>query len=657
MSASTLPVHGRLARGAHPEREDKSVHAADEWVLSLRARLQRLWPQPAGIALRRMRAAMGEAQPRVQALDDDALRCALRAVAAPAVRDLQPDALHRALVLVAEVARRTLGMTPYPTQLLGAAALLQGRLAKMHTGEGKTLTAGVAACLAGVAGVPVHVVTVNDYLARRDAEKTGPLHAFMGLRVGVVVSGQSPADKRAAYRCDIAYCTNKDLVFDYLRDRVDAGGRATGAQMQVRRLHRTAGAEPLLRGLHFAIVDEADSILIDEARTPLILAEKAGPVDHAEAFPEALALAQRLLAGIDFELVAARRAVHLLPAGRSRIAALAAHLPGPWAVRHAREHLVVQALRALHLYQRDRQYLVDDDGLVQIIDEYTGRVLPGRTWEQGLHQMVEAKEGRPLSEQTRTLARITYQRFFTRYLRLAGMTGTGREVAHELAVVYRLCTTVIPTHRPSARRSLPSRLCADQHAKWGAVADAVAAAHARGQPVLVGTRSVEASERLSQVLAARALPHRVLNARQDAEEAAIVEQAGRRGAITVATNMAGRGTDIALGDGVAALGGLMVVLTEYHESPRIDRQFTGRCARQGDPGLALAVVAADDELLRERAGLWRFLLQPGAGGWRLAWCRRQGQAAAERQHARTRRDTLRQDRKLDNLLAFSGEAI
>ena len=657
MTMLSLPVRGPLARSAHPEREDKTVHAADEWVLSAAARLRQGLVRPAGGALERLRRALAAGEAERRAMDDEALRRALRAVAPAAVRELKPAALDEALVLVAEAARRTLGMTPYPTQLLGAATLLRGRLAEMNTGEGKTLTAGLAACLAGVAGVPTHVVTVNDYLAERDAGKTGPLMAFMGLRVGVVVGGMEPAAKRRAYACDVAYCTNKDLVFDYLRDRVEAQGRATDAQLKVRRLYGAAGGEPMLRGLHFAIVDEADSILIDEARTPLILAEKAGAVAHAGAFEQALALARQLRPGTDFELLAARRAVHLLPAGRDWLAATAADLDGPWRIRHAREHLAVQALRALHLYHRDRHYLIDDEGQVQIIDEYTGRVLPGRTWEQGLHQMIEAKEGRPLSEQTRTLARITYQRFFTRYLRLAGMTGTGREVAHELAVVYRLRTTVIPPHRPSQRRLLPARLCADEAAKWQAVADVVAQHHALGQPVLVGTRSVEASERLARLLSGRGLPHQVLNARQDAQEAAIVARAGERGAITVATNMAGRGTDIALGDGVRALGGLMVILTEYHESPRIDRQLVGRCGRQGDPGLALAVVAADDELLRQRGGPWHALLQPGEGGWRLDQCRRHAQADAERQHARTRRDTLRQDRRLDQLLAFSGEAI
>ncbi|WP_253262206.1 efflux RND transporter periplasmic adaptor subunit [Ramlibacter montanisoli] len=481
----------------------------------------------------------------------------------------------------------------------------------MATGEGKTLTAGLAACVAGVAGMPVHVVTVNDYLAERDAATLGPLYAFAGLRVGVVHHGIEPAERRLAYACDVTYCTNKELVFDYLRDRVAAGGRASAAQLRSRQLYDGAALQPpLLRGLHFAIVDECDSILVDEARTPLILAVKAGPVDHAAALPQALRIAGGLERGLHWSLNAARREIRLTDAGRAQATTACQDLGVPWPAAHVREHLVVQALCALHLYRRDHQYLVDADGKVQIIDEYTGRVLPGRTWEQGLHQMIETKEGVPLSEQTRTLARITYQRFFCRYLRLAGMTGTARELAHELSVVYRLETVVVPTHRPVVRTVLKARLCADAASKWQAVAAFAAQRQAAGQPVLVGTRSVEASEELSAVLASRAVEHQVLNARQDAEEAAIVAAAGRRGAVTVATNMAGRGTDIALGEGAAGLGGLCVVLTEFHESPRIDRQLFGRGRARGPR------MRCRDRGARRRAvrPAWRRRLQAAALG-------------------------------------------
>ena len=462
-------------------------------------------------------------------------------------------------------------------------------------------------------------------------------------------------------------------MFDYLRDRAAQPGRTSDVRQRAGALFNQQTQPPVLRGLHLAIVDEADSILIDEARTPLILAEKAGPVGHASAFVPALAIAAQMQPGAHFLHDSARRELHLTAEGRSRLSALSAPLAGPtdspWRAAHVREHLLLQALRALHLYLRDQHYLVDAEGQVQIIDEYTGRVLPGRNWEQGLHQMIETKEGVALSEQTRTLARITYQRFFARYLRLAGMTGTGRELSRELAAVYRLRTVVLPPHRPTARTAWPAQVCPNEAAKWQAVAALLRTCHARGQPVLVGTRSVAASDRLSAVLHAAGLPHQVLNARQDADEAHIVAAAGQRGAITVATNMAGRGTDITLGEGVAALGGLCVVLTEYHESPRIDRQLIGRGARQGDPGACVAVVALDDALLVQHAGGLRRLLGLLA---RLNWgpalphalqslafqaVRHRAQNRAEIMHARTRRDTLKRDHELDKMMAFSGNPL
>ena len=663
MTASALAIGERLARTAFPEREDKARSAADQWALGVVGALRRRVRPPVSREVAQLRDALDREAAARAAMDDATLLIALRRHASRAVLDLDRPALHAALVLVAEAARRTLGIRPYPVQLFGAATLLRGRLAEMQTGEGKTLTAGLAACLAGLAGVPVHVVTVNDYLARRDADTLAPLYALAGLRVGVVAHGVEPPQRRAAYGCEITYCTGKELVFDYLRDRVAIGPRASAAQLGARRLFGAGGAPTLLRGLHFAIVDEVDSILIDEARTPLILAEQAGEVEHAHAFAQALALTEGLEPGRHFVIEAAFRSLSLTAAGREAVERASAGFGDPWRSASAREHLAVQALRAQHLFKRDQHYLIDAEGKVQIIDEYTGRVLPGRSWEQGLHQMIEAREGVALSERTQTLARITYQRFFCRYLRLAGMTGTARETASELAMVYRLETVVIPTHRPGARRTLPARLCADETEKWRTVADTVARAHRRGQPVLVGTRSLQASERLSAVLAAQGLPHAVLNARQDAAEAAVVAAAGQRSAITVATNMAGRGTDILLGEGVAELGGLFVILTEYHESSRIDRQLVGRCARQGDPGVCQAVVALDDELFRlhggtERGLLARFVDARGPGVSRLlAYCRRAAQSRAERIHARARRDTLRQDRNLDTLMSFSGDSV
>ncbi len=654
--SSTAQVE--LAHSVYAERLDRKETALDgwtrRWVGGLWHSLRPFTAQLAGLA-----DAATALSSEVAALDDATLRKEMRRVARDALDD--PTHAARAFALVREASQRSLGMRPFDVQLMGAAALFAGKLSEMQTGEGKTLTAGLAACIAGVAGLPVHVVTVNDYLAERDAAQMQPLFAFFGLTVGAIVTGMDLPARGRSYACSVTYCTNKELVFDYLKDRVAAGGRASRAQIRIR-AHIGASGDTglLLRGLHFAIVDEADSILIDEARTPLILAEKGDDTGDPEVYVQALVLARQLSHGRDFELISARRELHLTDIGRLTLAGLCAGLGPAWTAAHGREHLVAQALRALHLYQRDQQYLVAEDK-VHIVDEYTGRILPGRTWEQGLHQLIETKEGCPLSEHNRTLARITYQRFFRRYLRLSGMTGTAREVRDEIWAVYRLETVTIPTNRPSQRSYAPTVCCASEADKWQRVAQEARRVRGTGRPVLIGSRSVEASEHLSAALLAAGIQHRVLNARQDAEEADVVAQAGQPGVVTVATNMAGRGTDIHLGPGVADKGGLHVVLTDYHDSPRIDRQLFGRCARQGDPGSAVAIVAIDDVLLREHGGSLHQALQrsypQGPPPALFEKLRRHAQRRAEAIHARTRRDTLKHDLTLDTMLAFAGNQI
>ena len=653
-------AHSRveLAHGVYAERLDRNENALDSWTRNVTGGLwHRLRPFKARLAqLARSASALAD---EVAQLDDDALRLAMRRVARAALD--QPTEAARAFALVREASGRSLGMRPFDVQLMGAAALFSGKLAEMQTGEGKTLTAALGACIAGVAGLPVHVVTVNDYLAQRDAEVMGPLYAYFGLSVGTIVTGMSLDARRQSYACHVTYCTNKELVFDYLKDRVAAGGRASRAQIKVRaHLGGGKGGDMLLRGLHFAIVDEADSILIDEARTPLILAEKGDSAGDPQAYAEALDLARGLEAGRHFELLIANRQLHLTDAGKAALAERCAGMGEAWTAAQAREQMVAQALRAIHLFLRDQHYLVAEDK-VHIVDEYTGRILPGRTWEQGLHQLIETKEGCPLSEHNRTLARITYQRYFRRYVRLSGMTGTAKEVRSEIWAVYGLETVTIPTNRPCLRVTQPSRCCHDEAEKWREVAREAARVSALGRPVLIGTRSVEASEKLALELEAAGLTHRVLNARQDADEAQVVAEAGQPGVITVATNMAGRGTDIHLGPSVAEKGGLHVVLTEFHDSQRIDRQLVGRCARQGDPGSTVAIVALDDALFREHGGaLYKMLTRSYPAGLSPFWLdrlRRRAQHGAEAIHARTRRDTLKQDRNLDNMLAFAGNQI
>lgn len=583
----------------------------------------------------------------------DALRHDLRLSAA---RD--PAAVAEAFAIVREASRRRLGMAHFPVQMLGAAAMLDGLLAEMQTGEGKTLTATLAVVTAALAGMPVHVVTVNDYLARRDAELMAPLYDFFGLSVGVVVQGLSPAEKRPAYACHVTYCTNKELAFDYLRDRMALGNMRGNLGLKMRRLlSGEAGSPLLLNGLHFAVVDEADSVLVDEARTPLIISREV-PLEAGEAlFTQALDLAQMLGAGTDYVIRADEQRVLLLPAGSRRLEEIASPLGGPWRSRLEREQRVVQALTALHLFRRDEHYIVQD-GKVVIVDESTGRVMPDRSWSDGLHQTIEAKEGCPLSGGRVTLARMTYQRFFRRYRRLAGMTGTGREIAGELWRVYRLAVTRIPTHRRPLRRLLPDIVCATDAEKWALITRLVEQLHADGIPVLLGTRSVAASLTASQHLAAAGLPHQVLNAAQDQSEADIIAVAGERGRITVATNMAGRGTDIKPGEGVAALGGIFVIMSERHEAGRIDRQLAGRTARQGQPGSFQAILSLEDPIFEWDRGGWlrraARLTYPFLGSAARRWAVRAAQRQAERAHARMRRDLLATDEGLDHALAFTG---
>lgn len=595
--------------------------------------------------------------PRLAASSDAELGALAQRLRAALRREgFTPALVALAFALVRETADRVIGQRHFGSQILGGYALLNGLVAEMETGEGKTLTATLPACTAALAGIPVHVITVNDYLTARDAEAMGPVYRLLGLTVGTVVHGQTPAQRRAAYACDVTYCTNKELAFDYLRDRLALKERPNRAQLQLSRLFGEDATvrQLVLRGLYFAIVDEADSVLVDEARTPLIIAGAGGQTPEDRMYENALELARSLQPARDYTIDIRDRQVYFTEAGRERLGELAEALGGIWNGPRRREELVGQALAALNLYQRDTHYLVKDDK-VQIVDEFTGRVLEGRTWERGLHQMIEAKEEVPITSQQSTLARITYQRFFRRYLWLAGMTGTAREVAGELWSVYRLAVVRIPTHRPVIRRHIPDRMFPTAEEKWRAVVGAVRSRHQRGQPVLVGTRSVAASELLSRLLADEGLPHELLNARQDKEEAEIVARAGEPGRITVATNMAGRGTDIRLAPGVAELGGLHVIATELHEARRIDRQLFGRCGRQGDPGSFEALVSVEDELPKVHLGAvatWAARARlPAAALGRLV---RLAQRQAEATHSRARRELLSADDQLGDLLAFSG---
>ena len=644
----------RRADTLRDERGAEADHKLERWLRDLPGLLPVRSEPAAGIAA--LQAAI-DRLPLREASDDVIARQLHEAMAALRVDAGDAAALARALGSVGEAARRRLGLWPHPVQFAGARLLIQGRLAEMRTGEGKTLVAALAATVMAASGARVHVVSTNDYLAERDCEEMQPLFECFGLSGSFVKGGMEPDERRAAYRHAVCYVSGKELVFDYLKDRLAGHGLLPGRVAGLRGFVRGDMPEPLIPALHFAIVDEADSVLIDEARTPMIISQEAEGLHEPALLAWAIATARGLREGEHFTLKLAHREVELRPGALDACAPLPDGVRPVWRARPWREQLLRQALTALHFYQRDQHYILapgekPEDGLkVQIVDESTGRVMADRSWEQGLHQLIEAKEGVKLTAGRDTLARMTFQRFFRRYYLLAGLTGTAAEAATELWSTYRLSVRRLPTHRPIQRRELPPRCLADSAAKWAAVADDALAAAARGQAVLVGTRSVEASEAVAAVLAARGADLVVLNARQDAEEAAIVARAGASGRITIATNMAGRGTDIKPDPQALAAGGLHVILTEFHESPRVDRQLFGRSGRQGQSGSVRAIVAADDPLFKTLPAPLRAALARGRG---LALAVRLAQRGAERRAWQMRKQTLRQDRELHRIIGIAG---
>jgi preprotein translocase subunit SecA len=652
-----------LVRPVYPERPDERPATwLDEQGARYAGKLKR--------ALRARAARRSDIVARVRACEPALAGldlAALRVAALDAGKDLRRDGFRidlvaRAFAIVSATSALVLEKRHFDVQLLGGWVLLQGMVAEMETGEGKTLTATLATCTAALAGIPVHVITVNDYLVARDAELTRPLYEALGLTVGVATEQVDVADRQAAYACHITYASNKIIVFDYLRDRVTLARNNSALRLQLEKLRGSAGrtGKLLMRGLHFAIVDEADSVLADEARTPLIISAPVDIGDQQRLAQQGIDLGRQLEAGVDYRRNSAERSVALTDAGRARVAALAEPLGGLWNGRLRREEMATQALSALHLFVRDDHYLVRD-GKVEIIDENTGRTTADRSWERGLHQLIEAKEELEVTAPKEALARISYQRFFRRYLLLSGMTGTAAEVAGELGTVYQLAAVKIPTNRVSRRVLLAQRVLATQAAKWDAIVARVAEVHAHGQPVLLGTRSVAASEHASALLTRAGLPHQVLNAKQDSVEADVVACAGEPGRITIATNMAGRGTDIKLAAGAAELGGLYVILSERYDSMRIDRQLAGRCARQGDPGAVEAILSMEDSLISVSNRHYRRALAAAVARFGPALGQQCGSAAirfaqrrAERAMARARLGMLKIDQQSGKTLAFSG---
>ncbi len=575
---------------------------------------------------------------------------------------MRPELVDECFALIREATGRLLGMRHYPVQLMGGLVMVDGGIAEMATGEGKTITALLPAITAALAGWQAHVLTVNDYLAARDLAKLEPVYRMFGLTTGLVIEGQEPPERAAAYRADIVYGTNKQIAFDYLRDQAALSGGRGASRRLVAQLCGRGGQRLTMRGLHFAIIDEADSILIDEARTPLILSQQTAASDDG-LYLAALELSSHLEEGAHFAVKPAERQIELSERGKVVVQQLSEGLPQRmWRIRQAREQLAVQALSATRLFLRDRDYVVAE-GKVQIVDEGTGRTMPDRSWEGGLHQLIEVKEAVELSGGRNTIARITYQKFFRRYRRISGMSGTVREVADELWADFGLRVRPVPTNRPRQREHRGHVMWPDQALKWEAVALAVETVRREegNRPVLIGTRSVADSDAVAAALARRGIAYRLINALVEAEEAEIVEQAGQIGAVTVATNMAGRGTDIELSRETHAAGGLHVILTAFHETARIDRQLYGRAGRQGDPGSSEAITALDDELYQHFGGVALGIVSRSAKEWPIEnamaeMLRKWAQRSAERKHAATRRQVELAEERLQQQMAFAGQS-
>jgi preprotein translocase subunit SecA len=580
--------------------------------------------------------------------------------------EIDGSVVSEALAVLVETASRTVGLRPYPVQVAGALAMHRGYLAEMATGEGKSLTACMPAALSAWTGRPCHIVTVNDYLACRDVAEMKSFYEACGLTVGAVTAEMAQTERRANYDKGVVYTTSKELTADFLRDRLTLGP----IQNPSRRLIRgflypqiRANEGMVMRGLHTAIVDEADSVLIDEAVTPLIISRPQENRPFVDVCIAAGSMADQLVPVKDYTCNMRYKDIRLTREGEKKLEGLAGDLKGLWQSKDRREELMLQALTAREFYRRDKQYVVQD-GRVVIVDEFTGRLMPNRTWRQGFHQAVEAKEGLEVTNPSETLSRLSFQQFFRLFEKMSGMTGTGLESSREFWQIYGLAVMTIPTNRPCIREQYPSLIFATSAERWSAVVDEVQELHRVGRPVLVGTRNVAASEKIADLLAEKGLAFSLLNAVHHQEEAGIVRSAGQESRITIATNMAGRGTDIKLGDGVAELGGLHVIATEGHESARIDRQLFGRSARQGDPGSSRAFMSLEDELIvrfvpapvRNRLAM---SLAPNHASVRAFAEKvyKRAQTAAQNMAFKQRKSVLRMDTWLEEALAFTGKSV
>lgn len=651
-----------LAPDSQPIRRGDTGLSMSTWM-SVGAR-------PRLIRWRNWLQQINDLESTLQAESDAAIRkrslaIRYRAKAGESLKSLLPESY----ALVREAGRRSLSMRHYEVQLVGGMALFEGCISEMQTGEGKTLTATLPLYLHSLVGKGAHLATVNDYLAKRDAEWMRPLFAFLGVSVGVIQTPDDQGSRRKSYAADVTYGTAKEFGFDFLRDRLLLRAQnRLGADMlgDVRSQFAGGGDETVMRGMHFCLVDEADSILIDEARTPLIIGSIEDTVRDqiVETYRWAAEYAPQFEEDLHYEIDNDTRKFELIGRGRGMVRAL----PKPDLVRTMGlvdlYEYIERAIKVHHEFLLDRQYVVrpgDKGDEIVIVDEFTGRLAEGRKWRDGIHQAIEAKEGLTISVPTGQAARITVQDLFLRYHHLAGMTGTAATSARELRKIYRTPVIRVPTNRPPRRVQLPDRVFGTIEAKFREIVDETKQMHAVGRPVLIGTRSIDKSEMLSALLTAAEIPHEVLNANKVAEEAEIVARAGNVGKVIVATNMAGRGTDVKLNPEVEAMGGMHVICTELHDAARIDRQLIGRCGRQGDRGSYRQYLALDDDILKngigpEKAVKLKRLGETSKGPFHsYAAMFRRAQRRVERKHFRDRMVLLHHEKERKKLQREIGQ--
>ncbi len=639
----------RKARVPPASIADRAAGAAAGWVRTRRARTS--------YYMRTAQAVLQQAKSLESLTDSDLAERAQRLRHLYTLRRNTTADRVMALALAGEAVRRRLDLVARPEQHACAHALDDGCLVEMATGEGKTIAAAIAAALAGWRGAGCHVLSANDYLVERDAAEVAPALALLGLTVGHVVGGMTQDVRRAAYRCDVTYTTSKEACADHLHDRLLGRGHLARAGALARAIAGEQHHAPTTRPLARAIVDEADALLVDEAGTPLVLSGGHSEIRADERFARAQRVATELARDTHFRVRERYRDVRLTSAGEGRARELTERFGGVWAGPSLRVELVTRALEAQHLYERGREYIVEG-GSVIIIDPFTGRPMPDRSWQAGVHQAIEAKEGLATTRVRQTAARLAFQRFFARYEHLSGMSGTLREVAAECASTYRTRFAIVPTHRPCVRTFEGVRLYPGPEERSAAIVDEAKRVRGLGRPLLIGTRSVETSSVIARALVSAGIESTLLDASQDKDEAQKIAQAGEPRRVTIATNMAGRGTDIRLHPAAREAGGLHVIIAECNEASRIDRQLLGRAGRQGDPGSGVVIASLEDDLFQRWAARGLLALAaraPGVVRGPLARRLLRGAQRRAEAHARSRRRALaRAEERSDDALAFAG---